>query len=117
MMETILTFLFFVIVGFYAAVILGGMILQYRLKKVHNELGQVLERAVEQIIEQNTIIMRIEHDPAHGYFAYGVPDGEFLAHGATVEDMQKNFSARFPDKAGLVPDQAGLGAEFVKTAH
>lgn len=115
-METIVIFLLYGIIGFYAAAIIGGMILHYRLRRVHRQIGEVLERAVEHAVEQNTIIMRIEHDPAHGYFAYRVGDGEFLAHGTTVEDMQKNFAARFPNKAGLVPTQPGLGSEFVKAS-
>lgn len=116
-METIVIFLLYGIIGFYLVALVGGMILHYRLRRVHRELGRVLERAVEQAVEQNTIIMRIEHDPAHGYFAYRIGDGEFLAHGSTVEDMQKNFAARFPNKSGLVPTQPGLGSEFVRAAN
>lgn len=116
-METIILFLLYAIIGFYAVAIIGGLLLHYRLRRVHQQLGQVLERAVENIVENSVIVMRIEHDPEHGYFAYRMEDGEFLAHGSTVEDMQKNFSARFPNKAGLVPREPGNGAEFVQATN
>lgn len=117
MMETIVIFLLYAIIGFYAVAIIGGMILHYRLRRAHDQLGEVLGKIVRETIEQNTIVMRIEHDPAHGYFAYRMADGEFLAHGTTVDDMQKNFAARFPNKSGLVPTQPGLGSEFVKATN
>lgn len=117
MIENILIFFIAFVLGFYLVVLLLTLWVRYRLRRVHNELGQVLGKIVHEAIKEQTIIMRIEHDPEHGYFAYRVIDGEFLAHGPTMEDMQKNFAERFPGKTGLVPDQEDSGADFVKAAR
>lgn len=117
MIETILIFLVAFFVGFFFIGILLTLWVRHKMRQTHEQLGEALNKIVKDTILEHTIIMRIEHDPEHGYFAYRLPDGDFLAHGSTVEDMQKNFAERFPGKTGLVPDQEGSGSEFVKTIN
>lgn len=115
-MENILIFAVFFVVGFYTMIILMGFWLHLHLRRTQKELGEVLGKIVKETIEERTIVMRIEHDADHGYFAYRIEDGEFLAHGATVENLMANFAQRFPNKTGLVPNEEGSGVEHLKSS-
>lgn len=117
MIETVLILLSVFLISFYLMAFLLTMWLRRKIRQNHEQLGEALNKIVKDTIMEHTIVMRIEHDPDHGYFAYRIPDGDFLAHGSTLADMQQNFAERFPNKTGLVPDQEGSGAEFVKTIN
>lgn len=65
---------------------------------------EYIKGTVEQVVEKNFILMRIEHDDEHGYFAYRAESEEFLAHGSTFDQLQQNFASRFPNKTGLISD-------------
>jgi hypothetical protein len=115
MIETILISAVVFVICFYAA---GGILtlwLRWRINRMQRELGDTLGQLVHKTIEEHTIIMRIEHDADYGYFAYREADGEFLAHGDTIETLMDNFAQRFPNKTGLVPNREGSGQEHLRS--
>lgn len=115
MILDILIFFAIFIVIFYATAMLLTAWLRWRLSKTQNQLTETLEQLVHKTVEQHVIVMRIEHDPSHGYFAYREADGDFLAHGATIEALMDNFAQRFPNKTGLVPNHEGSGQEYLRS--
>lgn len=69
------------------------------------------EKTIMQALVNKVVIIRLEQNDL-GVFAYGLRDGEFLAHGLTYEDMVQNFKLRFPNKTGIIVGKPGEEKEI-----
>ena len=71
-------------------------------RKVERELKQV-EQDVHLILNK-VLFMRVEkHDDK--IFAYDATTDEFICQGATMEELNKNFGIRYPNRRGILIEE------------
>jgi hypothetical protein len=78
----------------------------YLYQRIKTRVDHMIEEVVKEVAT-DMIGLTIEIDQGQ-YFCYNVENKQFICQGSTVEEIQKTFEARFPNKiaylAGGSPD-------------
>ena len=83
-------------VGFGMVVLYAWYLYRDLKSRVDQMINEVLAEA-----ESNLVGLHIELDKGT-YFCYNNEDKQFICQGATVEDIRKTFSERFPGKTAYL---------------
>ena len=75
---------------------------RYVYQRIKTRVDQMIEEAVKEGAT-DMIGLTIEIDQGQ-YFCYNIENKQFICQGSTVEEIQKTFEARFPNKIAYLAD-------------
>jgi hypothetical protein len=85
--------------GVCALIWLVGLYLSYRINKLEIEFQKNIKQAINQII-----FLDVE-DQDSQKFAYNAMTKEYVCQGANLEELNKNFGLRYPNKKGIIVEK------------
>lgn len=94
--------------GFVIAVAIAVVWLAYLVKKIQSETAVDVEKVQEfaEALVNKLIFLKVEEYP-EGLFAYDAVTGDYVCKGKDMEELNKTFGERYPNKKGIMvkPDE------------
>ena len=100
-------FIFGLIVGTVLAWLTVYVMLKTVITKVNDEMGKILDQAVEAAEEASSKIEILARVELHGdtFYAYNKETNEFMAQGRTLKEIKEHMFKRYDkDKYNVVAD-------------
>ena len=90
-------FIFGLVVGTVLAWLTVYVMLKTVITKVNNEMGKILDQAVEAAEEANSKIEILARVELHGdtFYAYNKETNEFMAQGRTLKEIKEHMFKRY----------------------
>jgi hypothetical protein len=94
------------ILNILLGILIGAGVIVLYARYIYQRIKTRVDHMIEEAVKEGAtdmIGLTIEIDQGQ-YFCYNIENKQFICQGSTVEEIQKTFEARFPNKIAYLVD-------------